>query len=217
LPVSLRNSLLVVVLATLGLAVFGYAITADPVAGAFAEGGPIETITTLLWLVTAAGVVVVRRGSVISLAIAYLCLAAAARELDWHTAFTGYSVLKIGFYHRAEHALHHQLIAGLVMLGLIGSVTVLVVALVRRIRSTPRVMVPAWGWVLIVTAVTLVGSKVVDRAPAVLIEDADIRFSARTYGAMLAVEEGLEMLLPLGILAATGLAGASPRRAGDDA
>lgn len=163
----------------------------------FAESGPFERLSPWLWLLLAAVIVgAYRRMSPGVIAGVIVCLACAAREWDMHKSFTGYSVLKPGFYMTTEHPLSHQLVAGLIVLALGASVVILLCKLVRLRPwvSSPR---PAWLQALGFAVIMLALTKVLDRTPGILRGDFGIELAGRALLLFGALEEGLEMLLPL--------------------
>lgn len=161
----------------------------------FAETGPFEQASPWLWLGLAVLIVAVfRRATRGVFAGVILSVAAAAREWDMHKSFTGYSVLKPGFYTTTEYPLHQQIIAGVIVLAIFASAAYLVWLLwkLRPWMSSPR---PAWLFALAL-AVFMVGfTKVLDRAPAIIRNDFGIDLHERLILLMGAWEEGLELLL----------------------
>lgn len=161
----------------------------------FAETGPFEQASPWLWLGLAVLIVAVfRRASRGVIAGVILSVAAAAREWDMHKSFTGYSVLKPGFYTTTEYPLHQQAIAGVIVLAILASGAYLAWLFwkLRPWMSSPR---PAWLFALAL-AIFMVGfTKVLDRAPAIIRNDFGIHLPERLDLLMGAWEEGLEMLL----------------------
>ena len=191
----LACSVLIAVAATSALVVLGLALPPDRSVPLFEETGPFEKASPWLWLALALWIPLVFRRPTLGVAAGMVVsVAAAAREWDWHVAFTEYSVLKPPFYYRAEHPLHQQLIAGLVVAVIAFSVAVLVARLIR-LRPWRR-PVPWWAYALAFAFAMLVFTKVVDRAPAILEEDLGVSMGPRLRAVFYAVEEGLEMVLP---------------------
>jgi len=160
------------------------------------ENGPFEQASFVLWLALAVWIPLVFRKFTLEVVAAMLiALAASARELDWHIKFTGYSMLKPPFYYRAEHELHHQIIAGLVMLLVFAAVVVLTARLIH-LRPWKRPW-PWWVFALGFAFFMLAFTKVVDRAPAIMAEDFGLTLGPRMRVVFSGIEEGLEMLLPV--------------------
>lgn len=163
----------------------------------FAETGPFEQASPWLWLALGAVVVATyRRATPGVVAGVIVCLACAAREWDIHKSFTGYSVLKPGFYLSREYALSHQIIAGTAVVALGVSALILLHKLwrLRPWASRPR---PAWFFALAYAFLMLVLTKVLDRTPAILRDDFGFELPEKVRMLMAAWEEGMEMLLPV--------------------
>jgi len=183
----------------------------ETVAPWFEETGPFERASPWLWIALALWIALVFRKPTISVAAGMVvALAAAAREWDWHVAFTEYSVLKPPFYYRGEHALHHQIIAGAIVLAVLVAATIL---LARLLRLKPWSRPIAW-WVLTLLFAfgMLVFTKAIDRAPAILAENLGVDLGPRMRQVFYAIEEGMEMVLPV-FFAAQALAHARWHRA----
>ena len=66
---------------------------------AFSERGPFEQLSIVGWLLVALVVLLrIRPLGRRAAAFALLCVLLAAREADWHKAFTTDSLLKTGYY-----------------------------------------------------------------------------------------------------------------------
>ncbi len=163
----------------------------------FDETGPFEKISPWLWLALAALIpLAFRRPSLPVLAGMVISVACAAREWDMHKSFTGYSVLKPKFYLRSEYELHHQIIAGLAVV-LLGASVFITVQHLLRIRPRRLRPVPMWLLAMVMGIAMLVLTKVFDRAPKILSEDLGIQLGDSMLSLMMALEEGLEMLMPV--------------------
>ena len=163
----------------------------------FAETGPFEELSPWLWLLLGASIVAVHRKLTPGVAAGVvLCVACAAREWDWHKSFTGYSVLKPGFYLTTEHPLTHQILAGAAVLAVGASAAILLYKFIslRPWASSPR---PAWLLALLFAVFMLALTKVLDRTPGILRGDFGIELAGPVLLLFGALEEGLEMLLPL--------------------
>ncbi|GIW74661.1 MAG: hypothetical protein KatS3mg103_1183 [Phycisphaerales bacterium] len=189
-------SVMLAVAATSVLATVAALLPSTRTTALFDESGPFERASPWLWLALAGWIASVfpRRGWTV-LAGMVLALAAAAREWDWHLAFTGYSVLKIPFYYRDQYPVHQKLLTGAAML-LIAASTAMLLARLVRLRPWAR-PVRWWAKSLAFAFGVLVFTKAVDRAPALLQEHAGLVLGDRWRAAFYAVEEGLEMLLPI--------------------
>ncbi len=163
----------------------------------FSEHGAIEMLNAVLWLIAALVFVVLAwrtRDQVAVLAV-FPLLAAGLRELDLHNAITGYSVLKVSFWLAPRFDLLHKLVAAAVLLPTLLCLGWLLVLLVRRLRAG-GLGHPAIGMLLLAVGL-LVFSKVCDRAPAVLAESYGVDLPAQIRNWSQALEEGIELLLPV--------------------
>jgi len=162
----------------------------------FTEGGPVETASERAWLALAAvALATIRPTTVASLGGVLLCLAAAAREADWHKSFTGYSVMKIGFYFQAERTLGARALALVVMALVIASGVLVVRSVIAHWRESPE-NPPDWVVIACVSVGWLVATKVADRFRGVVGDFTGIEFGETTKTLLSAWEEGGELLLP---------------------
>jgi hypothetical protein len=169
----------------------------DESAGAFDASSPFETASPWLWIALALWIPLVFRKPTLEVGAGMVvALAAAAREWDWHVAFTEYSVLKPPFYYR-EGTILERIIAGGIMLVVVAAVVVLLARLIH-LRPWKRPW-PWWVLALGFAFAMLVFTKAVDRAPAILRDDLGVSIDGRERLRMVfyAVEEGLEMMLPV--------------------
>ena len=161
----------------------------------FEETGPFEQASPWLWLAFALWIPLVFRKPTLEVAAGMIvAVAAAAREWDWHIRFTGYSMLKPPYYYREGDTLG-RIIAGAIMLLVIASVVVLVARLIH-LRPWKRPW-PWWVFALGFAFGMLVFTKAVDRAPAIMDEQFGIKLGPSMRQVFYAVEEGLEMMLPI--------------------
>ncbi len=187
--------------AAVALAVASQTLAPETAERVFAETGPFESASPWLWALLGVLIAAVfRRPSPGVLAGVALSLACAARELDLHKSVTGYSVLKPGFYLSSEHALHHQVIAGAIVATLV--VAALVLAWRVRVLRPWRRLDAAWVWGFAFAFFVFVATKALDRAPSILHEDFGVVLSERVRLLATALEEGLEMLVPVFFAAA---------------
>jgi hypothetical protein len=187
------------------LAAFGLVAAFLPDPGfhrVFDEDGLVEWISLLAWFVAA--VVFLRAALAGAGATAWLsglvCLAASLREGDVHKSLTGYSVLKLRFFTGDAFPIWEKLVAALIVVPIAVALAVLAVVFVRTVlhgglrRNSVRLV--------LLTTVLLFISKLLDRAPAVLLDWYAIDFSTSARRWMLAYEEGIEALLPISFLLA---------------
>jgi hypothetical protein len=166
------------------------------------EGGPIENLTVALYLLAAAALAAAsaklpRR---LGLVLAATMLAFAARESHWHQDFTGTSMLRVSYY-LGPAPLAHKLAALAVLLPVLGGLGWLARGVARRVRQggmgLGAVNIAAWTFLLV-----MVLSKVADRSVALLVEDFGLAGAAGWRALQVAIEEPLEMMLPVVVLVA---------------
>ncbi len=197
----LWGAMLIVVTASVTLAIVSQMFPAWALALAFSERGLFERLSPWLWAGLALLIPLVHLK--LSLGVAagmILSIAAAAREIDLHKTATGYSVLKPGFYTHSEYPLHQQLIAGTLVLMAIASALYLT-RLVWKLRPWMSATWPAWLFALLFAMFMLVATKGLDRAPDLIADTFGLRLPGRLAVIMFAWEEGLKMLLALAFAA----------------
>jgi len=178
-----------------------------------AEHGPLEALQAVLLFALAGGVFVIRRNGESwwsAGSAAFILFAMGARELEWHKAWIGGSVLKPRFYLGPATAGTKVLAGGLVML--------LAASAVYLLRRHAR---DSWNALqrrapLAITAATFCGALVLSR----LADKTHLGHPrSAIVAATLILEEVLELALPvLGLLGAYQYSGArsdSPGRADD--
>ncbi len=164
---------------------------------AFSEEGPFERISILAWLVAALIIVLrIRPLGMRAWAFALLFVAFAAREADWHKAFTADSILKTNYYKHAVAPLGEKVVAFALAIVLIALIVYVGFVVLRFLFLQGGWKSRSGFWLMLGTALVVVG-KVVDRAPAVLAEDYGIMLAPIVGDYVAAFEEGLEMLHPL--------------------
>ncbi len=135
-------------------------------------------------------------------ALVVLMAAFGAREMDLHKAWTEKSVLKVSFY-LENHPLHQKLVA----LAVLAAVIIGLGLLVRRHARSVWRGFRAGDTVcttMLIFIVTMVVSKILDRSVNVLLVDYGIVTPAVTNALVGAIEEIVELSLPL--IAGVGLA-----------
>jgi len=163
----------------------------------FSEHGIVEMINVAAWLACALvfARIAWRGRELVAVLSVFPLFAAALREADLHTAFTGYSVLKVSFWLDGRFEPFHKLVAAAVLLPTLVSLGWLVLLLVRRLRRG-GLGSPAMSMLLLAIGL-LVFSKVCDRAPAVLHESYVVDLPALVRRMTQALEEGIELTLPV--------------------
>lgn len=161
----------------------------------FSEAGPFERMSAPLWLGLAMMLLVTLKTPA-EAAMAALALLCAARETDWHKAFTAQSITKISTY-LSEAVPWREKLAGAAIIALaLGLATYLAVRLYRYLIRQQGITAPA-GQVLAVAVVLLPLSKLLDRTPSLLRNSFGIVIRQSGDQIMKALEEGIEMLVPV--------------------
>lgn len=168
------------------------------------EQSVIERTSLVLWLVDALALPFLLGGiglSVISGMV--LCLAAAAREADLHGGLTGMSVLKIRYYIEPAHSIGARLLAAAVVLAVVAAFVMVAIHVFRRAAQTG-----GWRqrWVQVAVGAFVVGvlAKLVDSTPAPLMK-AGVEIPLTLREMLGALEEHLELLLPMLVIAAVAV------------
>lgn len=181
----------------------------------FAEGGPIEEFTLVMYLAGIVAVLMVPTRVVTrtdKLATCILLAAFAAREMDLHTVMFGTSILKARFYNRDGTPL--QIVGALlILLPIFASIAWLVVKHGTQWLRALRERQPA-AVTFLVFMIALVVAKLSDRAPDTL-AGWHMLVSMTVRHIMQGIEESLEMFLPVFIAIAVWQAAryAMPRMA----
>lgn len=168
------------------------------------EGAAVERLTELLFFALVPAVWWLRRpgdeGRVL-LALSVMFLAFGAREMDLHKYWTGTSVLKVSFYLR-DAPLHQKLVALPLVAAVLVAAGWLALRFVRPGWRALRRREPLAVTVACFFA-TMAVSKVFDRSLNILAEDFGVVFPVSVHALVAALEEILELSLP--IIAAVGL------------
>lgn len=163
----------------------------------FSEEGAFEQLSIVWWLCAVATVLVHARPlGRERLALALLFAVFAAREADWHKAFTAGSLLSLKYYGRAEAPFGEKLAAGLIAGAIIVVIAYAGFRILRFLFVRQGWRTRTGFWLLLASSLMVLG-KLLDRAPAVLTEEYGVPLSsmARLYANVF--EEGYEMLHPL--------------------
>src|SRR5690606_39133983 len=115
-----RGFVTALVLYLAALAVLPLALSQPAFEHFFSEEGPIETASTVFWLVAAVVVLArVRPPGRRAWAFALLYVVFAAREAQLHRAFTADSIFKSSYYRRSAAPFEEKLVAGLVAIAIL--------------------------------------------------------------------------------------------------
>ena len=182
--------------------VLSLSLEPTPFRALFSESGPFERLSIAAWLLVAL-IVLVRirplRGRALSFALLFALF--AAREADWHKAFTADSLLKLNYYRQVPAPLIEKLFAATMALLLIGLLLYWIAVLSRWLwHKEVRRSLP--GHLMITGVGLLILGKFLDRAPAVIQDSLGITLAPWPGRLFSSFEEGLELLTPLLIAAA---------------
>ncbi|GAB3545447.1 hypothetical protein GCM10027343_21880 [Noviherbaspirillum agri] len=176
------------------LAVLPVVLPEDQFRWTFSEAGPFEQFAIIAWLFAALVVVVrIRPLGPRAWAFAVLCVLFAAREADWHKAFTADSLLKSNYYRHTVAPLSEKMLAGMVAVAAIAVILYVGFVIARFLLRQGGWRSRAGIWLMFATALVLAG-KVLDRAPAVLFEEFGIALSPLVGHYAAAFEEGMEAI-----------------------
>jgi hypothetical protein len=196
----------VVVLGCLGAALLTWlALPPASVESWMGESGPVERVTAAAYALCAVAVWLLRRHGDdcrTSVALSAVMLGFCMRELDWHKAFTGTSVLRVSWY-AGPASLQAKLVAALLVFGFAAALAWLVVrharAWWRGLRERRAVAVTMLMFLL-----ALLMAKSLDRSVSILHSDFGVHVALKWQALRTAFEEWLE--LGLALLALLGLA-----------
>lgn len=169
----------------------------DTAAHAFSESGPFEILSFILWyLLALALVLMVRPLNRFVVFMAFLSFVAGCRELDMHNRFTQESISRISFYLNPDISWLERVSATALVLVLAGMATYCLYHFGKWLYNHPGLLHPL-GQITLLGIVMVPLTKFVDRLPAYLRGFFGIAVSPEAVDIMNALEEGLEMLLPI--------------------
>lgn len=159
------------------------------------ETGLFEQASLVLWLIlTPICLLGLRPPLWQGLAAAGATLFCAAREADWHAAFTADSVLKISYY-LDPNPIEHRLVAALIV-GVLSIALFATLINIYRYARDGGGFGARWVQIFVLFFAVIVISKAFDRSPALLRNNLGIELPELMLAIMQSLEEGLEMLLP---------------------
>jgi hypothetical protein len=189
----LRAALIAVVFYVILLVIGG--LTMDQKSLWFREGGIIEVASFLFWLGAAlVPLYYVREHAKKALLFTLVFLMFAAREADWHKSFTGESILNLNHYDGRLTVGHY--ISAVIAILLVLAVGAMLVMIGRYLLRQGGWKQPS-GKIITFAALILIGIKFLDRLPAIMHKDFGYLLSPTWKSVLHAVEEGVEMALPL--------------------
>jgi hypothetical protein len=171
------------------------------VEGWMGETGPVERVTAASYALCAVAAWFLRaRGDDwrSTLALSTVMAAFCVRELDWHKAFTGTSVLRVSWY-AGPASPQAKVIAALVLTAVLGALAWLALRHARGLWRGWQRREPAAVTVVAFLAV-LVLAKTLDRSVGILVDDLHIGVPLHWKALRTALEEWLELALSLLLL-----------------
>jgi hypothetical protein len=175
------------------------------VEGWMGESGPVEIVTAATYALCAVAAWLLRvRGDDrrSTLALSVVMSGFCVRELDWHKAFTGTSVLRVSWY-AGPASLQAKVTAAVAVLSVLSALAWLARCHARTLRQATRRGEPVAVTVL-TFLVVLVLAKTLDRSVGLLVDDLHVPVPLYWKALRTAFEEwfelALSMLLLLGLL-----------------
>lgn len=160
------------------------------------ETGLFEILSPPFWgLLAVLCLVKIGYRTLYGIGTALLSLIFAAREMDWHKAFTADSIFKNAFY-RMNISFTQKLLGGLAAAICVAVLLWLLVAF-SYYMYREKLWRRAWGRLTVLAIGLIFFTKVLDRIDAVLSVDYGIHLSYLTVQLLHVHEEGFEMLLPV--------------------
>ena len=195
--INLRILSIALLVYALGLTALVLILSPEQKQTVFSERGPFEMLSIPLWLMLAAWCFAfaheIRKPLVVC---GLLALFAAAREADWHKAFTADSIFKSNYYFDSPAPLTEKVPAGMVALFAFALIFYWLYLGIRFLRSG-NALQHQWMQTLVLGTVTVFASKILDR----MISWAHDWFGLEITGLLGrfigAYEEGFEMSLPI--------------------
>jgi len=179
------------------LAVLPLSMPPETLLWTFSEDGPFERASVFAWLFAAAVVVArIRPLGPRAWAFAALFIVFAAREADWHKAFTADSIFKRAYYRSGSAPFEEQLVAGMAALAFVALFVGVLVVSVRFLVREGGWRSRSGGWLALGLGLLFFG-KAIDRAPAILAVDFGVATPELVRLFVAAFEEGLESVVPV--------------------
>ena len=162
----------------------------------YSESGPYEVFSTVLWLVLAGLVLLQSQLQLrVRLASSIAALLMCSRELDMHKALFTMSFIKTNFYKSPDIPFHDKVAGGLALLVMIALLVYLAKRMLLFLRTQASSDTSAH---LLVYSLALGAiSKILDRFSSQMHELFNIAVPANARLAIVAMEESLELALPL--------------------
>ncbi len=158
----------------------------------FKEGGPIEQITPVLFLIASllAGISFIKHQVNLRFVFTLAMALATMRELDWHKAWTTDSVLKSRFYLNDITPLYEKIIGGGVILLLL----YIAVSLAWKVKPWLQNLLQGQllSWSIFFALSSMVGAKMLDSMVRLFPFTADIKTDNAVM--LIGIEETMELV-----------------------
>jgi hypothetical protein len=166
----------------------------------FSEGGPVEAITTPLWVMLAAWCLRTAWPPNRELwTCGLIALLLAMREADWqHDPVVNMSRLKFKYYAQPLIPLQDKIFVAICTLAALAIITYgLILAVRHLLKVRSDALRPQWAKVFLVGLIVLAGVKLLDRMINGVVDLTGHRISGLAGRLIGGYEEGFELALPL--------------------
>jgi hypothetical protein len=199
---SFRTTVILLALYTAFLLAYPYVESKQDVLAAFAEDGPFENLSSTGWLLLCSACLWNWKLSPrVLLPGALTALIGAAREDDLQNAVTGVNLFRLKWYVTAAAPLHQKLLAGAILLIVVGTLLYML-AIGARAFLKPGPWRQGWGLTLLLAMCVGGASVVLDKLQSFVHDFTGAWLHQQASLVVKALEEGLEMALPLLFLSA---------------
>ena len=191
-----RNILVAEIIYILLLMPLPWLLTKQEMQWVFSEQGPFEVLSAVFW--AALGLLcfmTARQAPRRLIPCGIAAFIACARELDLHTAITGMSIFKSHYYLKTPAPIAEKLLVGLLAIAILAVLIDVVRSGVRALRQ--GALRQDWMLTAMLAFVTTAATKVLDKLQS-FVHDFTGHYLPQIYSLIInALEEGVEMSLPL--------------------
>lgn len=192
-----RGSVLLLMLYAAVLSALPWRLPKAQLLALFAENGPVENLSVIAWLLLALLCLLqVLRWPRLMLPAMLTALLGAAREQDLQNAITGVNLFRLKWYLTADTPLGLKLVASVTLMLIVALLLhmLLLAAQAYRQRDTWR---QQWAWTLLLALAVAAASLGLDKTQALVHDATGHWLHERASLWVKALEEGLELALPL--------------------
>lgn len=194
---NFRNTLILLLLYTAFLVAYPYVESKQDVIAAFAENGPFENLSIAGWLLLCAACLWSwKLAPRVLLPGALTALIGAAREDDLQNAITGWNLFRLKWYVTADATVLLKIVAGAVLLIVVGTLLYMLTLGVRAFLK-PEPWRQSWGLTVLLAMVIGGASLFLDKIQSFVHDFTGNWLPQQPSLVIKALEEGLEMALPL--------------------